>query len=166
MTDARETWDERLQAYHDGELSFLGRRFVEWRLRRDPAARHELETLRTMGALLREIDEPPAGVDLWDRIELRLPAVDAARREVAERASPGPGRFGWAAAAAAAAAALLWFSVQVPEDEFRGAVRWLDAGDHPLVVLQDDRTATIIWLPEARAADDVSGQGGERHETV
>jgi len=166
MTDGRsDHLEERLQAYHDGELSLVGRLLVEWRLRRDPAARRELETLRTMGTLLREIDETPEGVDLWDRIELRLPALDATRREEAERASPGPGRFGWVAAAAAAAAALLWFSVQVPDDEFGGAVRWLDAGDHPLVVLQDDRTATIIWLPDVRG-DDVSGHEGERHETV
>ena len=48
----KTTQAETLQAYHDGELSWLARRRVERRLARDPDARRELEGMRSLGSLL------------------------------------------------------------------------------------------------------------------
>ena len=82
---------EALCAYHDGELRGLARWRFERRLRREPGLRGELAALGRVGDLVRE-NEAAAEPDLWDRIELRLPAVYAQRAgsDVARSAAPAP----------------------------------------------------------------------------
>ena len=60
--------------------------------------------------------------------------------------------------ATAAAALALVIGLQLVPPSGSGAVRWLDSRGNPVVVLQDDHDATIIWLLEAPA--EVSGRTG------
>ena len=80
---------EALSAYHDGELRGLARWRFERRLRREPGLRRELAALGRVGDLVRG-SEAAAQPDLWDRIELRLPAMDARRAEAAGARSVAP----------------------------------------------------------------------------
>ncbi len=79
---------EELWAYHDGELRGLARWRFERRLRRDAALRSELAAMARLGDLVRESEAGAPEPDLWDRIRLRLPAVDARRAEAAAPRSP------------------------------------------------------------------------------
>ncbi|MGI9431138.1 MAG: hypothetical protein ACR2PQ_02935, partial [Myxococcota bacterium] len=64
---AQERFEQKLAAYHDGELGWLQRWRVERRLRRDPDARRELESLSELGTWLREADSGgPQAPELWD----------------------------------------------------------------------------------------------------
>ncbi len=140
-----------LEAYHDGELSWLGRRRVRRLLARDPDARQELATLDTLGGLLREIEAEASTPDLWDTVRLRLPALDARRAEAAGAATSALPRWIGAGVATAAAALALVIGLQLMAPSGSGAVRWLDSRGNPVLVLQDDRDATIIWLLEPPA---------------
>jgi anti-sigma factor RsiW len=155
--NARERFEQMLAAYHDGELGPLRRWWVERRLRRDPVARRELESLDALGGWLREAEpSAPAAPDVWDEIRRRLPDGEPA----VDRSSPGWLRpsLPWAAAgaalAAAAATALLFLAA--PELTGRGgaplagegAVRWLDSRGQLMMILQDDREATLIWVTD------------------
>ncbi len=169
---ASERRTAEIHAYHDGELSLLARWRVRRRLARDPAARRELESLASLGTLLREADAEAETPDLWEGIRERLPALDAARashggRAESERASaaswlgdwlPAP-RWVGAAAAAAVLALALFVGLDTETDSDQTAVRWLDSGGRPLMVLQDDDEATIIWVPEG-APGELSGRRG------
>ncbi|MDJ0786707.1 MAG: hypothetical protein QNK05_07850 [Myxococcota bacterium] len=161
-----------LQAYHDGELSWLGRKRAERLLRRDAEAREQLEEWSRIGSLLREQEDDAATPDLWGAIRAELGAAGPAGAGAAAAADavdePGgwalePGR--WlrlgpplaAAAAGAAVALTLWLQ---PGDAAGGpSIRWLDAGDRSAMVLQDDREATIIWVLEGQAAGRQSRRG-------
>lgn len=157
---AKQRFEQTLAAYHDGELGRLRRWWVERRLRRDADARRELESLDVLGDRLRA-DEPaaPAAPDVWDEIRQRLPAVHPA----ADRSPQGWLRptLPWAgaalaAAALAAAAATALLFLAAPELIGRGAapvagngaVRWLDSHGQPMMILQDDREATLIWVTD------------------
>jgi anti-sigma factor RsiW len=152
----------RIAAYHDGELSWWGRLRLERRLRRDPEAQAELEALRSVASLVGELDAAAPTPDLWSGLRERLPAQQPTPRWVGARvASPGWLRPAapWAAAGVAAAAlALALLSAPPDATEVDGAVRWLDAGGRPMMVLRDDREATIIWVPEARREGAGSGE--------
>lgn len=142
----------RLQAYHDGELSWLGRRAVERRLARDPGARRELESLRALSSLVAETEVEVATPDLWDAVALRLSAADAQREPVAtatflDRLRDGP-RWVAAGLATATAGLALAIGLNLGEPLPGGALRSLDASG-PVMVLKDDREATIIWLLDA-----------------
>ena len=139
----------RLQAFHDGELSGLERRWLEFRLRRSPALRAELAALARVGDWVREAQPEEAGPDLWDAIALRLPAADARRAE-AGRARPS---LGWlavpGAVVSAAIAALLFYELSPAKPPATGVVRWLDSGGRDVMVLEPDPDTTIIWVFDA-----------------
>jgi hypothetical protein len=161
---ARATRAERarreLEAYHDGELSLLGRLRVRRRLARDPAAARELEGLRALGAALRDGERrAEAGVpDLWPALRAELGAAGQAHASAAPRAggARAAARPAWpwvrvavTAAAGAAAALALTLALAGGDAPAARSLRWLDAGGSPAMVLQDDPEATIIWLLEA-----------------
>jgi negative regulator of sigma E activity len=148
---------EALLAYHDGELRGLSRWRFERRVRRSPVLRRELEVLARVGGLVRESEVQGAGPDLWERIEQRLPALDARRAEAEQRAgrlAPGSwlGPMGAAAVAAAAVFAVI-FGVTSKPAPHAGVVRWLDAGGRSVMLLEDDDESgvTIIWVLEGAA---------------
>lgn len=140
-----------LEAYRDGELSPLARWRVRRWLRRDAAAQRALADLETLGALLADVDAEAPTPDLWPAIRLRLAVLDAQ-----PAAGPPPwrraaGYFALGAAVASAAALALLLNGGGPPAATgapAGAVRWIDARGHPMMVLRDDRVATIIWVPE------------------
>jgi anti-sigma-K factor RskA len=150
---------EELSAYHDGELSGLARWRLERRLRREPALRRELAALARLSALVRESELRAPGPDLWDRIEARLPAVDARRRE-AEEVGSG---WGWrplgAVAAAAAVALFALYSVWEAPGPQAGAVRWMDSGGRSVMVLEEPGM-TVIWMLDDAAEG--AARGGSR----
>ena len=154
---ARDRVSEQLQAYHDGELHGLARWRFERKLARDPAAKQQLSTLEETSRLLREVETENAAPDLWEAIRLRLPAPNAKRFEV-EEAPPEP-RFRlwtlspWVGVGVAAAALALAIGVEWGDASVPGSVRWIDSRGKPLMVLQDDSRATIIWVIEGESGD-------------
>ena len=161
MTDPKRSDRERaeLEAYRDGELSLLARLRIARRLRRDPALARRLASLESLGTLLREVDAEGPEPDLWAGIRLRL--VEEELR--AERAEEGGWLRAWrrpigitavgALAAGSLALALLLPPQDGPIPVVRpapaGSVRWIDSRGNPMMVLRDDREATIIWVPES-----------------
>lgn len=156
---------ERLHAYHDGELGGLARWRFERRLRRSPQLRRALAALARLGDLVCESEARASEPDLWDRIEQRLPALDARRAEAAQPARAVPA---WwlrpVGAVALAAVALLavyvgWFGSPAPQ---AGVVRWMDSEGRPVMILESDAEAgvTIIWLLEDVAEG--AARGGSR----
>jgi anti-sigma-K factor RskA len=156
---------EELNAYHDGELRGLARWRFERRLRREPQLRRELAGLERLAGLVRAHETGAAEPDLWDRIEQRLPAIDARRTE----AEAGR-RAGWspllrplgAVAVAAAALAVVYLGWLPAQPAPGGVVRWMDSGGRPVVVLEGDAKSdvTIIWMLEE--AVEGAAQGGLR----
>ncbi|HVH06482.1 MAG TPA: hypothetical protein VNE71_10840 [Myxococcota bacterium] len=149
-----------LEAYRDGELSFFARRRVERALRGDPALRRRLESLEAVGTLLREVDAAAPAPDLWAGIRLRLVQEDARREAAPEEAAASWLRawrrpIGMAALGALAAGSVALALFLAPEAASPpsvrpspvGSVRWIDARGNPMMVLRDDREATIIWVP-------------------
>lgn len=164
--NARERFEMALGAYHDGELGPLRRWWMERRLRRDPEARRELESLAVLAGGVREAEPAvPAAPEIWNEIRRRLPDADAPRAAVGSRLWP---TLPWAAAGAALAGAAVVALLLLGGPELNGlggaplagegAVRWLDSRGQPMMVLQDDREATLIWVRD----DDerISGGGG------
>jgi len=153
---ACQKYEDRLEAFQDGELSGLGR----WRVGRHVAAclhcRAEVEGLRQVGRLVREGESESAPrVDLWASIAARLPEIDAEfERRGAPTLRPAPRR--WAAwlgplpigvggLAAAAIAVALWLSAPgVPVLD--AVVEELDAMGNPVELLPSDDKSTIIWV--------------------
>jgi anti-sigma factor RsiW len=160
---ARDRRSERLHAYYDGELGGLARWRLERRLARDPEARRELEALEETGRLLREAHQDAASPELWEAIRLRLPALDARRAEV-EQEPVGLGSrlwslSPWVGAGVAAAALALAIGIEWGDASVPGSVRWIDSRGAPLMVLQDDSEATIIWVIEGEPGE-LSGRSG------
>jgi anti-sigma-K factor RskA len=157
------TWQE-LHAYHDGELSGLARWRFERRLRRSEGLRRELAELARLGALVRAAEAPAPGPDLWDRIEQRLPAVDAQR---AEESGGRRASLGWwmapagAMAATALAALAVWWGPADAPVERAGVVRWMDSGGRSVMVLEGDADTTIIWVLDGPADGAIRGEGRE-----
>ncbi len=148
---------EALQAYHDGELRGLARWRFDRRVRRSPALRRQLEVLARLGNRVRESEVRGPGPDLWDRIEQRLPALDARRAEAEQRVGRlAPGSWlrpmGAVAVAAAAVVALILGGTDAPVLQ-GGVVRWIDAGERSVMLLEDDEESgvTIIWVLEGAA---------------
>jgi len=163
--------DERLHAYHDGELSGLSRWRFERELRRSPALRRELAGLRSLGELLRAHDAQATAPDVWDAIALRLPAADARRAE-GEGTETEAGASGWAIwwlkpvgalAASAAVVAMVVFGGFLDEGPTPGGVvRWIDSGDRSVMVLDDQPDTTIIWVLDG--AIEGAAWGGRREQ--
>jgi hypothetical protein len=167
--------DRDAQTFHDGELGWFGRWRFRKRLERKPEVRENLLGLQRLGDALREEFGSAEGrdasgsTDLWSEIAGRLPAAGIA-----------PGTSGWlpgwtsvwgsnwdwrpagAGLAAAALAGFLAFgqsgggAASAPNAE---SIRWLDARGAPLMVLQDDAEATIIWVPSVQKVQDSGGTG-------
>jgi len=159
-----------LQAYHDGEASWLGRWRAQRLLRSDAAARAQLEDWSRLGSMLREQEQASelAAPDLWAGIRAELPALserafepDDGGAEWAGESAGGWLRWGAPLAAAAAAAVVALTLLMPPGDAASGpSIRWLDSGGRSAMVLQDDREATIIWVldgPGATSPGDGSG---------
>jgi anti-sigma-K factor RskA len=158
------TTSEELSAYHDGELRGLARWRLERRLRREPGLRRELAGLVRMGEFVRA-GEAATQPDLWDRIEQRLPAVDARRAD--EQATSGLGGSAWwrplgAATAAAALALAVYVGFSEAPQAPGGAVRWMDSGGRSVLVVDDaESDVTIIWLLEDAVEGAARGGSGE-----
>ncbi len=156
---------EALCAYHDGELRGLARWRFERRLRREPGLRRELAALGRVGDLVRG-SEAAAQPDLWDRIELRLPAVDAQRAgsDVARSVAPAPWwrPLGALAAATAAVVVAVYVGLVEPSRVPGGAVRWMDSGGRSVLVVDDaESDVTIIWLLDDAAESAARGGSGD-----
>lgn len=163
---ARDKTGERLHAYYDGELRGLARWRFERRLERDPALREELGALEETGRLLRLAESEDPAPDLWEAIRLRLPAQGAQRAELGEAAAAPRSRLWtlspWIGVAAATAALALAIGVEWGDPSVPGSVRWIDSRGDRLMVLQDDRKATIIWVIEEEPGD-LSGRSVRVH---
>jgi anti-sigma factor RsiW len=151
MNEKRERERAELDAYHDGELGWLARRRVEKRLAYDASARRELAALAELGALLREqAGAEPAAPDLWAGVRAQL--ATARRPAPLEADDALPARAGWlpawlgAGLAAASVAAVMASGALAGDAAPVSSVRWLDGKGKPVMVLQDDRDATIIWV--------------------
>jgi len=160
---------QTLQAYHDGELGWWGRWWMERRLQSSPELRRELDELRELGGLLRELDAQeisgPAP-ELWTEISAGLSQIDREHdriRETAERPRFKSIDFAWRPLAATALAAALVLALtldfdspipensagEAPEVVASGALRYLKTDGRPFVVSQDRAGVTIIWLMDA-----------------
>src|SRR4030095_16062637 len=119
-----------LNAYRDGELSGFARWRFERRLRRSPELQRELAALSRVGDWVRASEADKPGVDLWDAIALRLPAIDARRAAPGAAERPGLGGLPWpgafASMAIAAVLAYQWLAAPTPNQI--GTVRWVDSG--------------------------------------
>jgi anti-sigma factor RsiW len=150
MSDRRRREERELHAYRDGELSRWRRWRVERRLARDAAARRELASIAELGALLREQGALESGPDLWPDVRARLALAPRPQALDADDAlaSPAPWLPAWLGAglAAASVAALMATGMLARDARSVASVRWLDAKGKPVMVLQDDRDATIIWV--------------------
>ena len=143
--------ERALHAYYDGELRGLGRWRFERLLSRSPELRAELEALRQLGDWTRECQAERPTAELWERIAMRLPALDAQRAEPAQ-----PTARGFAAASArpltalalTGALALALYLVIIPDDSTPapGVISWLDTGGRGVMVLEEEGDATIVWL--------------------
>lgn len=163
--------DPMLHAYHDGELGRLARWRFERRLRRSPKLRRELAALARVGELVRAHEEPAPAADLWDRIEQRLPAVEArkAAGEIEGEVGGGWFRSWWQPAGALAAAAAVALAVYVGFERAPGVpeltdgtVRWVDSGGRAVLVVDDaEADVTIIWLLDDAVEGAAEGGSGE-----
>jgi hypothetical protein len=149
--DRRDDWVAR---YHDGELGALGRWRARRRLERDAAARAEGARLDALGGMLRALDGADEAPDLWPSIRAALdaaPAAEASDGGLASWRHWSRFELRWLGAGLAAAAAGVALAIGLSSGDASeaGAIRWLDARGRPLLVLQDDAEATIIWVPEA-----------------
>lgn len=158
---------DQLHAYHDGELSGFARWRFEQRLRRSPALRGELEALRALSTEFQGLADEGSEPDLWDAVALRLPAIDAERRD-----ARAPARVGWGLSwlrspiGAAAVTVLLVVAVAVgwfwPETARPvPVVRWIDSGGRSVMVLDDVPGTTIIWVLDSRTEGASTGDGRE-----
>jgi len=161
MSDNRQREQQELHAYRDGELHFFRRWRVARRLARDAAARRELASVAELGALLREQAAAQPAPDLWADVRAQL--ATAARPAPLDADDSLPSRMPWlpawlgAALAAASVAAVMASGILAGETAPVGSVRWIDANRRPVMVLQDDRDATIIWVLEMPAQVDAGG---------
>lgn len=103
MDKAAHMTEERLSAYHDGELRASEASEVASHLEGCPSCRARLEELDQLALVTDRLPEPVPQRDLWTGIEAALPAG------ASSRVRPWFGRPVWRVAAVAAfLAALLW----------------------------------------------------------
>jgi anti-sigma factor RsiW len=148
MSETPRTDTQELYAFRDGELSRWRRWRVARRLARDPRARRELAALDELGALLREQSASVAEPDLWEAIRARLPYAERPAPLVEPLRSPAPRAPAWLGAALATAVVALVVATgfMAGDPPSVASLRWLDAKGKPVMVLRDDRKATIIWV--------------------
>lgn len=154
--------EQRLHAFHDGELSGRVAGRVERQVADSPELAAELRSLRLVGEAVRRREASRAAEepDLWDRIALRLPAADAERAEAAAEARGSI--WGWPALRPLGAGALAMALVAaVTLSLWRSGpdldvVNWMEA-QTPVMVLQGDEDTTIIWMMEPVSDDRSEG---------
>ena len=154
MSDAgrRESAKLELHAYQDGELPLWRRWRVARRLARDAAAQREVAAIEAVRTLLREQAATLPEPDLWEGVRAQL--ATAARPAPLHVEEARPAQLPWlpawlGAGIAAASVALVMASGVLSGDAAPvGSLRWLDSKGKPVMVLQDDRDATIIWVSE------------------
>ncbi len=169
--------DAKLEKYYDGELSWLGRWWVERRLAASAEMRRELARLERLSELVREAESRSVAPDLWPAIEGQLSCEPAGRDPIRADASTWRPALGWlgplrlpAGAFALAAAALLalvrgdaWWGADASSGSPVGVVRWIDTGSRSVLVIEDEtgRGATLVWVldPEPQAGE--AGPQGE-----
>lgn len=171
---ACQRFEDRLEAFHDGELAG----FARWRVSRHLAGcarcRAEIESLRAIARLVQEEEraEAPAP-DLWAGIAARLPAIDAElgrRAQTAAAALPARARRRWTMGVgplpigvgglAAAAVALLLY-LRVPGATVRDdVVEDLDTMGRAVAVLPSDDKSTIIWVLDPKPVASTKEAGG------
>ena len=150
MSDGRRREKQELHAFQDGELPLWRRWGVARRVARDAAARRELESIAELRALLREQAASLREPDLWEGVRAQLPL--AARPAPLAADDTWPARTPWlpawlgAAIAAASVATVMASGLLSGDAAPVGSLRWLDSKGKPVMVLQDDRDATIIWV--------------------
>jgi anti-sigma factor RsiW len=146
---------EKLDAYGDGELRGLARWRVARHLGRCSRCRSELEGLARLRAWIRDAEgehEPPS---LWASIEPRLTALDAAAG--CEESAPARPRLGWITpvlvGGAAAVGVAVWLGglEAIPAPPRAASVQALYSHGRPVVVLDGEEDATIIWLMDEGA---------------
>jgi len=161
MTERDEA---RLHAYHDGELSALARWRFERKLRRRPALRGELASLRALRGALQDLEGSAAVPDLWDAVATRLPS-SAVREPERGRTREGRSAIWWiapigaAAATAAIVLAVVYGGLFATPIDRGGSVRWIDSEGQSVMVLDDDPDTTIIWVLDGAATDGASRGG-------
>ena len=152
MSDSRRREKQALHAFQDGELPFWRRWRVARRLARDAAAQREVASIAELRALLREQAAALPGPDLWEGVRAQLPTAARPAALDADDALPAEAKWlpAWLGAAlAAASVAFVMASGMLSGDAAPvGSLRWLDSKGKPVIVLQDDRDATIIWVLE------------------
>ena len=148
MSETPRTDTEQLSAFRDGELSSWRRWRVARRLARDARARRELAALDELGVLLREQAASVAEPDLWEGIRARLPTAARPAPLAEALRPPAPWAPAWLGAALATAVVALVVATGFVSGDAPSvaSVRWLDAKGKPVMVLRDDRKATIIWV--------------------
>lgn len=161
-SDLSAAEERNLHAYHDDQLGPVARWWWRSRIARSAALREQLEQIAEVGNWVREADSQQTP-DLWDRIALRLPEIDAALAETTAD-EPGllPESLGrtpewlarWtglrpilaATATAVVAVAIALGTIGDGSGQRPGAVRWLDTGGRSVIVLDNPDDATIVWL--------------------
>jgi len=150
MSDSLRREAQELHAFQDGELSRWRRWRVARRLAQDARAQREVDAIAELGALLREQAAAEPTPDLWAGIRAQLPT--APRPAALDADDARPSRAPWlpawlgAALAAASVAGVMASGVLSGDAAPVGSLRWLDLNRKPVMVLQDDRDATIIWV--------------------
>jgi hypothetical protein len=148
MSDARRREKQDLHAFQDGELppAALGRGPP----RRTGCGRRESWMHCGAPALLREQAAALPGPDLWESVRAQLPTAARPAPLDADDAVPAvtPWLPTWlgAAIAVASVAGVMASGVLSGDAAPVGSLRWLDSKGKPVMVLQDDRDATIIWV--------------------
>ena len=166
MSDARTRERQELHAYQDGELPLWRRWRISRRLARDRAAQRELASIAELGALLREqaAAEPGPLPDLWEGVRAQL--ATASRPTGVDVDDSLPARTPWVPAwlgaglAAASVAAVMASGVLASDAAPVESVRWLDSKGKPVMVIQDDHDATIIWVLQ-KPKQTTGGGGGD-----
>jgi len=152
MSDTRRREKQELHAFQDGELPFWRRWRVARRLARDAVAQRELASIAELRALLREQAAALPGPDLWESVRAQLPTAARPAPLDADDAVPAvtPWLPTWlgAAIAAASVAGVMASGMLSGDAAPVGSLRWLDSKGKPVMVLQDDHDATIIWVLE------------------
>lgn len=154
--------DAKLQAYYDGELSWLGRWRVERRLAASAELRRELARLQRLSELVRAAEAAAPEPDLWPEIAGRLSREPEGGDPIRTHADPLRPAFGWlgprlkpAGAFAVAAVALFalvrgdaWWGADPSSGSSSGVVRWIDSGSRSVLVIEDEagRGATLVWV--------------------
>ncbi len=154
--------DSKLQAYYDGELSRLGRWWIERRLAASAELRRELAALTRLSELVRESEAPVEDPDLWPAIAGQVSREAPGGGPIRAVGDAGSPRFPWLApllrpagalaVAAAAALALVrgdaWWGGEVRPERSGGVVRWIDSGSRSVLVFEDEAGggATLVWV--------------------